>query len=438
MRELDDLGKTLEEILHSKETSGSWEDDLLEEAYHMEVIEGNDWAMETALADVVAEELRRGGGDEWKEFADRAKHEIVESTLPDVIDVKTTTFLRMLDGFETRMKALDDFSDWIEPVESPSLLAIGDGILQTLFSAAGFGAEQVDTHGNLTDQRAPTGAQCLSDEMSGRGGESVMVSQVVAAFADMRNLAKPTFASCHSSAASIMFEFARPKIARVLYFGCEPSVVAARRRREEFGEAGPVEHKKLLDFREAVSNRHPSPGVIYIYQPSRHKHDQLIATTCKALFFESILDSAERRTDGGGMPLTGYIADEFQRFVTADSVHGEQSFLDVCRSFGAFAVLACQSIASLRYALCEMERDWDKRNSAIDIICNNTATKLFFRTTDQETATRVRNVSPVLSDGRSLIDSRPLSTLRPGECYASFPDGRFERLQIDEYGKIRP
>ena len=68
----------------------------------MEVIEGNDWAMETALADLVAEELRRGGGDEWKEFVDRAKHQIVESTLPDVIDVKTTTFLRMLDGFQTR------------------------------------------------------------------------------------------------------------------------------------------------------------------------------------------------------------------------------------------------------------------------------------------------------------------------------------------------
>ena len=438
MRELDDRRKTLEEILHSEEKSGSWEDDALQEFYVMEDIEGNDWAMETALADLVAEELRRGGEDEWKEFVDRAKHQIVESTLPDVIDVKTTTFLRMLDGFETRMKALDDFIDWIEPVESPSLLAIGDGILQTLFSAAGFGAEITDRQGNLTDQRAPTGVQCLSGEMSGRGGESDMVSQVVAAFADMRNFAKSTFSGCHSSASSIMFEFARPEIARVLYFGCEPSVVAARRRRDEFAEAGPVEHKKLVDFREAVSNRHPSPGVIYIYQPSRHKYDQLIATTCKALFFESILDSAERRTDGGGMPLTGYIADEFQRFVTADPVHGEQSFLDVCRSFGAFAVLACQSIASLRYALCETEPDRDKRNSAIDIICNNTATKLFFRTTDQETATRVRGVSPILSDGLSLIDSRPLSTLRLGECYASFPDGRFERLQMDEYGRIRP
>ena len=135
------------------------------------------------------------------------------------------------------------------------------------------------------------------------------------------------------------------------------------------------------------------------------------------------------------MPLAGYVADEFQRFITADPVHGEQSYLDVCRSFGAFAVLACQSVASLRYALCELEGDPDKRNSAIDIICNNTATKLFFRTTDEETARRARTVSPILSDGRTLIDSRPLSSLRPGECYASFPDGRFERIRIGPYAQ---
>ena len=34
---------------------------------------------------------------------------------------------------------------------------------------------------------------------------------------------------------------------------------------------------------------------------------------------------------------------------------------------------------------------------------------------------------------RALTDSRPLASLRPGECCASFPDGRFERLQLDPY-----
>ena len=74
-----------------------------------------------------------------------------------------------------------------------------------------------------------------------------------------------------------------------------------------------------------------------------------------------------------------------------------------------------------------------KRSSAIDIIYNNTATKLFFRSTDEETVRRVRTVSPRTSSGHSVIDIRPLSTLKAGECYASFPDGRFERVQIDEY-----
>ena len=114
------------------------------------------------------------------------------------------------------------------------------------------------------------------------------------------------------------------------------------------------------------------------------------------------------------------MADEFQRFVTADAVRGEQSFLDVCRSFGVFAkfaMLACQSVASLRYALCDLECDPDKRSSATDIICNHTATKLFFRSTEEETLRRVRTVSPLVSGGHSVIDICPLSTLEAGECY---------------------
>ena len=189
----------------------------------------------------------------------------------------------------------------------------------------------------------------------------------------------------------------------------------------------------FLDFRECVSRREGT-GTVYVYQPSRHRHDELIAKACKSLFFEAVLDNEARRAPDSALPLAGYIADEFQRFVTADAVHGEQSFLDVCRAFGAFAVLACQSVASLRYALCDLEGDSDKRNSAIDIICNNTATKLFFRSTDEETVRRVRTVSPLVSGGHSVIDIRPLSNLKAGECYASFPDGRFERVQIEEYG----
>ena len=175
------------------------------------------------------------------------------------------------------------------------------------------------------------------------------------------------------------------------------------------------------------------PGVFYIYQPDLHGLDNLVAKACKVLFFESVLGSKERAHNSEEMPLAAYIADEFQRFITADRVHGEQSFLDICRSFGAFTVIACQSIASLHYALSSFERDTDKRRSAIDIICNNTATKIFFRTTDQDTSHRLGTICPATVGGVLVTEVRPLSTLGVGECYASFPDGRFERLQFEEF-----
>ena len=71
----------------------------------------------------------------------------------------------------------------------------------------------------------------------------------------------------------------------------------------------------------------------------------LAARALKAAFFEAVLDSPRRPTDGTRSLL---VADEFHRFVTADPWHGEQSFLDTCRSFGANCVLACQGVSSLR------------------------------------------------------------------------------------------
>ena len=94
-----------------------------------------------------------------------------------------------------------------------------------------------------------------------------------------------------------------------------------------------------------------------MFQPALNSaEDSLVAKAMKALFFEAVLNSERRREADHGMPLVAYVADEFHRFVTSDLVHGEQSFLDTCRSFGAFCVLACQSVASLRHALGRGER----------------------------------------------------------------------------------
>ena len=387
--------------------------------------------IDAVLEVLIAERLKDAGGDEWTSLFGDARRKKMEQR-PSIITrrSRSTVFLDVLDDFEHRPL-------WVGSTkgETANVMTVGSIILRELFSAGG-SEQKVKSQDGET---IPSAMECLGLALMEHGGELAKVGGTIREFARMRTSAPQQYVGVMGNAASIIEEFARPGVERVVYFGCERAVRAGG---EELQEESANNSEELagpggfLDFRESVSSREGA-GTVYVYQPSRHKHDELIAKACKSLFFEAVLDSEERRVPNPSMPLAGYIADEFQRFVTADLVHGEQSFLDVCRSFGAFAVLACQSIASLRYALCDVERDGDKRNSAIDIIYNNTATKMFFRSTDEETVRRVRTVSPIMSDGNSVIDIRPLSTLKAGECYASFPDGRFERVQIEEYDEVR-
>ena len=132
-----------------------------------------------------------------------------------------------------------------------------------------------------------------------------------------------------------------------------------------------------------------------MFQPSLGSaEDALVARSVKALFFEAVLNSERHREPGHGMPLVAYVADECHRFVTSDLVHGEQSFLDTCRSFGAFCVLACQSVASLRHALAEANGSSDSTEPAIEIILANSGNKLFFRSTDRDVGERVERLCP--------------------------------------------
>ena len=374
--------------------------------------------IETALERLIVDALRDAGGEEWKTLSDDARRGRREAlsgwAWAEGNPVRSTVFLQVLDGLEQRCLTVGETQ-----YETANAMAVASVVLQGLLS-----------------EGTPESAQALAREWSARGGEFAKTGATLGEFTRTRTEASPQYEGVMGHAASVIEEFARPSVERVVYFGCERAVREARKgSRTESGEDGAEDAApgSFLDFRECVSRREGT-GTVYVYQPSRHRHDELIAKACKSLFFEAVLDNEARRAPDSALPLAGYIADEFQRFVTADAVHGEQSFLDVCRAFGAFAVLACQSVASLRYALCDLEGDPDKRNSAIDIICNNTATKLFFRSTDEETVRRVRTVSPLVSGGHSVIDIRPLSTLEAGECYASFPDGRFERVQIEEYG----
>ena len=155
----------------------------------------------------------------------------------------------------------------------------------------------------------------------------------------------------------------------------------------------------------------------------------------KALLFEAVLDCPARERADERLPLVGYVADEAHRFVTSDPLHGEQSFLDTARSFGAMCVLACQSVASLEHALAHRGGSPAQSAAALSMLWGNTASKLVFRSTDPETAARVAALCPASPDIASVTRVRPLSTLATGECYALLADGRFERRQLERFAE---
>ena len=226
-----------------------------------------------------------------------------------------------------------------------------------------------------------------------------------------------------------LFGFAKPTFtdfsdsgpAQALFFGCEPFLLA----RDTL--AG--EDEQLNMFTAAINS--DNGGTVYVYQPSLgHGRDALVARALKAVFFEAVLSDPKRQENGSDMPLVQYVADEFHRFITSDVVHGEQSFFDTCRSFGAFCVVASQSMSSLHHALAGASFT-NKDEKAVEILLNNTGTKLFFRTTDRalhETIDRLCPLTPYLPKSTEV---RPPSTLRPGECYAVVTDGRFLRCKVD-------
>ena len=225
------------------------------------------------------------------------------------------------------------------------------------------------------------------------------------------------YGGVRASASIVCADFAAPAIARTLYFGCEPGFVA--------------EMRNGLDFARLVSRE--GPGTLVLFQPARDGLDNLVAVALKAAFFEAVLDDPDRAQAGNDLPLVGYVADEFHRFITSDPLHGEQSFLDTCRSFGAFCVLASQSVASLEHALAHGGGSYRQDESAVEILWNNTASKLVFRSTDPKTASRIDDLCPYRPGLAGVVRVRPVSTLGTGECYAALADGRFERRQLEPF-----
>ena len=223
------------------------------------------------------------------------------------------------------------------------------------------------------------------------------------------------FGGVLSSARVACSALAGPELATTVYFGCEPGAA---------GTGGLARELERAVSRDAL-------GRVFLYQPSRSGLDSLVGKIIKGLFFEAVLNDADRVRGGAELPLVGYVADECHRFITSDPVHGEQSFLDTCRSFGVACVLACQSVASLEHALAQRGGGYDQDRAAVSIMWNNTGSKLFFRSTDPQTARRVDELCPTYPGLTRVTYVRPLSALRPGECYAVLSDGRFERRQLE-------
>ena len=232
------------------------------------------------------------------------------------------------------------------------------------------------------------------------------------------------YAGVRAVASVICSDFATPSIASTLYLGCEPGYRAAR------------EDGNGLDFARLVAA--DGPGTLVLFEPARDGLDALIAISLKALFFESVLDDPDRAGGGANLPLVAYVADEFHRFVTSDVVHGEQSFLDTCRSYSAFCVLACQSVASVEHALAHGAGSPEQNRSAVSVLLSNTATKFYFRTTDPHTAERVGELCPSRPGLAGVVRVRPVSTLAAGEAYIALSDGRFERRQLQPFVGATP
>ena len=311
---------------------------------------------------------------------------------------------------------------------APNVMALAHTVLQSFFKASrsdnnkGAGSKKSSTE----DMPVMSLIGLLRDGLH-RGQADAVYQLIEHSWNPMaRAEYQSQYVGVYGYARTCFTDFSDKTPAWTLYFGCEPYYRSV------------VEHGRAdflpIDFRRDVDETDPARRCVYVFQPRLDQNEAIVAKALKAAFFEAVLANRRRRQDGQSMPLVGYVADEFHRFVTSDPNHGEQSYLDTCRSFGAFCVLACQSIASLEHALAGTDNNETLNRAAVSIMLNNTGNKLFFRSTDRALFERVDQLCPGGGSMGKLTCVRPLSTLRPGECYASLSDGRFERRQLLPFG----
>jgi hypothetical protein len=169
-------------------------------------------------------------------------------------------------------------------------------------------------------------------------------------------------------------------------------------------------------------------AAIVIYTPGENSSlSNLVGRCMKRMFFGYVF-----RRNNMVRPFV-FVADEFQRFCTSDPESSEATFLEKSRAFRGICILATQSVASLRYALELQDSSANSEGRfALPMLLNNIGTNLYFRSTDPETQMRLMQMIPAPSrpDRPHVIQVRPVASLKVGECYYLFSNGKLGRGQI--------
>lgn len=151
-------------------------------------------------------------------------------------------------------------------------------------------------------------------------------------------------------------------------------------------------------------------GRVILYQPASTHFGDITARLVKSRFFSDALARRDMK-----QPV-GYVADEFQRFITADRDTGEQSFMDRCRAYRVSCVVATQSLSSIEHAL--IQGGESSPRLAVEIIVANSPTKIIYRSIDSSTHNALKEWIPPAPEGRRhVVDIRPPAQLTTGSAY---------------------
>ena len=214
-----------------------------------------------------------------------------------------------------------------------------------------------------------------------------------------------------SVAQAILSPFAAPGARSSVYFGCEPG----------------AEGGNTLDVDAIVSGAPRARFLVHV--PRDDSSGALLATALKTRLFEAVLDDPERDSGGEPVPLCGYVARDFERYMSAV----DRRFLDSGRRAGAFAVLASRSLSAIEHAL----RETPGGEGLAAHVWSAAGTKVLMRSTDPRTTALARGLAPCRPGQPHLLDVRPISGLGPDECCLSGVDGRFERRRLLPWTEAR-